>query len=280
MKRCPTCNATFEDEINFCLVDGAVLSTDYDPQATRLTPPPRSTDPSPTAVLFPPAEAPRKSPTVIPTIAAPPPQLYSEKPRFQRPEKRSGWVAPIIGIGILVAAVITAVAIFMLSGKSNLVKDQPRPTPTKSSAPAGAAASKESACFGTDSGAGRSDRAGHYSWGQQHDVEAIEKNLLDKADLLFHCPTMNEDGLANAFADISVFTAKAVPDASCFGGDAGVISTDRDGHKNAFPNAPDRKEQLLKNLKWKMGAALKCLHQSEQASYFADVSVLIANAAE
>jgi hypothetical protein len=36
MKRCPTCNRTFEDTFTFCLVDGSVLSAPFDPDATKL----------------------------------------------------------------------------------------------------------------------------------------------------------------------------------------------------------------------------------------------------
>lgn len=103
---------------------------------------------------------------------------------------------------------------------------------------------------------------------------------MHKAELLFHCPVLNDDRLVSVFADISVATAKYVPDANCFDGDAGVVSTSRAGHQDAFLNDPNRKQRLLNNLKWKMPAAIKCLDQAKQAAYFADVSVLLANAAE
>lgn len=45
MKSCPTCKRTYADDtITFCLVDGAILSAPYDPQATR----PYDREPPPT----------------------------------------------------------------------------------------------------------------------------------------------------------------------------------------------------------------------------------------
>ena len=39
MKRCPHCERTYADEtITFCLVDGALLSAPYDPEAPRPAP--------------------------------------------------------------------------------------------------------------------------------------------------------------------------------------------------------------------------------------------------
>lgn len=51
MKSCPTCNRTFEDTFTFCLVDGAVLSAPYDPEATKRIPEAYKNDPSTTEVL-------------------------------------------------------------------------------------------------------------------------------------------------------------------------------------------------------------------------------------
>ena len=51
MKSCPTCNRTFEDSFTFCLMDGAVLSAPFDPQATQRIPEVPTTDPPPTEVL-------------------------------------------------------------------------------------------------------------------------------------------------------------------------------------------------------------------------------------
>jgi TonB family protein len=51
MKRCPTCNRTYTDELlNFCLADGAFLSAPTDPQPTVASPIARSTE-SPTEII-------------------------------------------------------------------------------------------------------------------------------------------------------------------------------------------------------------------------------------
>jgi hypothetical protein len=51
MKRCPTCNRTYTDELlNFCLADGAFLSAPTDPQPTVDSPTARSTEP-PTEII-------------------------------------------------------------------------------------------------------------------------------------------------------------------------------------------------------------------------------------
>lgn len=51
MKRCPTCNRTYTDELlNFCLADGAFLSAPTDPQPTVASPTARSTE-SPTEII-------------------------------------------------------------------------------------------------------------------------------------------------------------------------------------------------------------------------------------
>jgi flagellar basal body-associated protein FliL len=52
MKSCPTCNRTYADDtLTFCLVDGAILSAPYDPQATLQMAASRQTEQPPTQVL-------------------------------------------------------------------------------------------------------------------------------------------------------------------------------------------------------------------------------------
>jgi hypothetical protein len=47
MKQCPTCNRIFADEtLIYCLDDGSLLSSTYDPQATQIITPPRPTEPT------------------------------------------------------------------------------------------------------------------------------------------------------------------------------------------------------------------------------------------
>jgi hypothetical protein len=68
MKSCPTCNRTFEDSFTFCLIDGAVLSAPFDPQATKRIPEARTTAP-PTEVLPSHPEVERKN--LAPTLPSP-----------------------------------------------------------------------------------------------------------------------------------------------------------------------------------------------------------------
>jgi hypothetical protein len=52
MKTCPECNRTYPDDtLAFCLVDGAILSAPFDPEATHRIPTPRSTNPQATEFL-------------------------------------------------------------------------------------------------------------------------------------------------------------------------------------------------------------------------------------
>lgn len=52
MKSCPTCNRTFEDKFSFCLIDGAILSAPFDPEATQSLPANQGMTPPPTEVLI------------------------------------------------------------------------------------------------------------------------------------------------------------------------------------------------------------------------------------
>ena len=82
MKKCPTCNRTYSDEtLSFCLVDGAILSASYDPNATLLIPEPRKTD-------APPQTSPNKAPLPS-TILSPEPFLYTPQTNPQPVPKRA-----------------------------------------------------------------------------------------------------------------------------------------------------------------------------------------------
>jgi hypothetical protein len=117
MKTCPTCNRTFEDAFTFCLIDGAVLSAPYDPQATQRIPGRSKTEPPTTEVL------PGKSslPSTLPASASPPPlpdvvsqsTKPSREPEFKKPSWfkrmiRAMFKFGLIGIlpGILVGVII------------------------------------------------------------------------------------------------------------------------------------------------------------------------------
>jgi hypothetical protein len=70
MKRCSTCNRTFEDTFTFCLIDGAVLSAPFDPQAAPVLPESRKTEP-PTEVL---PRVDESKQGIPPTFASPRPE--------------------------------------------------------------------------------------------------------------------------------------------------------------------------------------------------------------
>ena len=106
MKSCPTCNRTFEDDLTFCLVDGAILSSPYDPQATQRIPEPRITNQPPTEILL-------NSNALPPTIRSPiplNPPVPSPAPQFATvsPEQKSDnfikWLIRGVFLGIIIGA--------------------------------------------------------------------------------------------------------------------------------------------------------------------------------
>jgi len=139
MKSCPTCHRTFEDTFTFCLVDGAILSAPFDPQATLSLPVPLNSEPPPTEILQPEPkptdrnQAASLSPTVpSPTVASPeavPPAFTPqagfpfETPRHPpaiasqptRTSKRWLW----IGSGVLTLVAIATALIVAAYYKTN-----------------------------------------------------------------------------------------------------------------------------------------------------------------
>lgn len=81
MKSCPTCNRTFGDEMVFCLVDGAILSAPFDPNATRQQQNPKTHEPAPTELIN---THPAPDP-LPPTVADPAPTLASPAPTLPTP---------------------------------------------------------------------------------------------------------------------------------------------------------------------------------------------------
>jgi hypothetical protein len=129
MKSCPTCNRTFSDEtLSFCLVDGAILSAPFDPQATLVIPEPQRTEPTTTEVLnleetkqeIPPTVASpqpeQKAQRLVSSIAAPAPKVdlphYSSstsqseqesKPTFENERAKQRSIKYLLIIGVLLA---------------------------------------------------------------------------------------------------------------------------------------------------------------------------------
>ena len=116
MKRCPTCNRTYNDlSLNFCLEDGTPLAAvGPDPNATIRYPGARDTaEPPPTEIYHP--TAPPVSPRQTAPPPPPPPQ-WSPTPA-QQPRKKSNavwWILGglaavfVIGIGLVVMFIALA----------------------------------------------------------------------------------------------------------------------------------------------------------------------------
>ena len=131
-------------------------------------------------------------------------------------------------------------------------------------------------CFARDPGAGSTNPETHYAWAKSQNVATLEGNLNSKIDLLFRCSTIDPQSLSDAFANVSVIIAKYVPDAKCFGGDAGVVGTVASDHKTW--GSSQGANGMRENLEWKIASALKCLDRSRQIAFFVDVSIPIASA--
>jgi hypothetical protein len=131
-------------------------------------------------------------------------------------------------------------------------------------------------CFARDPAVGSVDRQAHYNWATSRDTKTLEAHLKDKIALLFDCPSMDAERLSSVFGVISVLVAKYVPDANCFGGDAGVVATDLAGHQSW--GLSKGAAAMRNNLQWKTVTALNCLSRSQQAAFYADVSVAVASA--
>src|SRR6266550_4416472 len=75
MKSCPTCNRTYpDDNLAFCLMDGAILSAPYDPSQSPQVPR-RTSNPPPTEIISSPTRAAETRQPLQSTIRAPVPQV-------------------------------------------------------------------------------------------------------------------------------------------------------------------------------------------------------------
>jgi len=138
--------------------------------------------------------------------------------------------------------------------------------------PAAAAAS----CFGNDVGAGSTERADHLSWASAREAAEVSANLAGKVDALMTC-ARDDNALRAIFADLSVVVALQNLDASCFGGDAGVLIRERQPHLDWAMGQGHT--AIADNLRWKIGSAMECVDRPGQDNLFADLSVTIAVAA-
>jgi len=129
-------------------------------------------------------------------------------------------------------------------------------------------------CIAEGSSMASTDRNNHFRWAREHNPQEIEANARMKLEMLFRCNLLDENQLANFFADISVIVARDTPNPACFNGDRGTVGTDPRRHREW---ARDKgREVMLENVEWKVTAALHCMDRDKQAALFADVSVAIA----
>lgn len=132
-------------------------------------------------------------------------------------------------------------------------------------------------CFVGDPGMSSTSRIDHNNWAQHQTAARLEANLANKINLLFNCPSMSNDQLSSAFAELSVCIAHWLHNYTCVALDPGSLSEDLSGHKE-WARTRSRSE-LINNLQWKMRTALKCMGPSgPRASLFAASSVVIAKA--
>lgn len=273
MKTCPVCKRTFEDNLTFCLMDGTVLSAPDEEDELPSVTAPRITMPAPTAILNPTTNPGGPRPPHISTIVSPQPlPLYPPKQPAQSNQGQGSKRLLLLGIAGLVGLMLVAgaIAAFVFFGK-----DDETPGNSNRNVNSNLNANVTSTdCFAKDPGAGSTNRATHYSWAKDQTASRLEGNLNSKLDLLFQCKTISTRSLSERFADVSVIIARYVPDASCFGGDAGVVNTSSSDHK-AW-GLSQGADGMRTNLEWKIASALKCLDRSRQASFYADVSVALA----
>jgi hypothetical protein len=147
-----------------------------------------------------------------------------------------------------------------------------QPYPSQPFIPGGGAGG--GVCIAEGSGPASPNRDEHFRFAREHNPQELEVNVRMKLEMLFRCNLVSEPQLANYFADISVLVGRNAPNPGCFNGDRGSTGTDRRKH---FDWARDKGRQaMLENIEWKVSAALHCMDRDRQDSFFADVSVVIA----
>lgn len=127
-------------------------------------------------------------------------------------------------------------------------------------------------CFPDDPGAVSLDAAAHWSWALSQSPETVKNNLAGKIRTIYGCRALTQELGKTLFAELSMRIARRFTDASCFGGDTGVLIQDRNAHRNAWKTGPE----YVSNLQWKVGAAMNCLrNRDDLATFFAEASVVI-----
>ncbi|HEY0006552.1 MAG TPA: hypothetical protein VGB17_17350 [Pyrinomonadaceae bacterium] len=129
MKRCPTCNRTFDDDtLSFCLEDGTPLTSAgtaapaFDPNATISFDQARDTSPPPTIAYTAPPSFNQVSPQISPQPAPPP--AWSPTPTPLPPTRQSRkwpWVVGILGVLALLGGglIVLLVALSKMDANTN-----------------------------------------------------------------------------------------------------------------------------------------------------------------
>ena len=132
-------------------------------------------------------------------------------------------------------------------------------------------------CFSADPAAAVTARDMHVDWAEKQDAAALDQNLAYKLQLLFDCSSMTDVKVQELFGDLSVVVARYATE-ECFPDDAGAVISDRSEHVKWA--ATQTRAMLLRNLHYKLKDGINCLSRSQQTTFFADVSVVMAGMAK
>ena len=134
----------------------------------------------------------------------------------------------------------------------------------------------QKSCFGNDVGAASTEYRGHDDWARKKDLAGIKYGLKWKIDALFNCPAVTDDDFFDAYAEISWIVA-IYSDDSCCTSDKGILSKDKKLHRQWARNKG--RHEALKALQYKVATALDCFGPIHLHTFYADVSVKLADAA-
>ncbi|MDQ3818455.1 MAG: tetratricopeptide repeat protein [Acidobacteriota bacterium] len=109
MKRCPTCNRTFEDTLTYCLVDGSILSAPFDPTEQNNDAPATEVMPQGVSLAETQSQVVQTAAPTIPAMSQPTP-ISAEQP--SRSEQKPNQMLWVVGSIALLALIGVAFLIF------------------------------------------------------------------------------------------------------------------------------------------------------------------------
>lgn len=190
MKICPTCRKTYQDDnLNFCLEDGSVLTTAAnEPAPTVMMSQPRSTDPSP---VF-------GTPPTQPGIQS----SFGNQGAYVQPAKRSSktwlWILGILGILLLLCGGGGVVGLLLLASQGDVA--------TNNSGPAASPTPGRGTTFPGSSPTPASTPA------TTGEVEAIDLNMFVKEFSAYGTTEMSGDELLMAAKQKDYYYVLVAPD--------------------------------------------------------------------